>query len=149
MTIAQAEGFKYFAGYIAKKSRDKTLAKIKSEIIDNEEFVSSNWIDAQNMGRLQYPTKQLVADMKEMEKMFQEFHSSSEDGLLRIDNVNKDLASKIKAKFPQYDIKDLNRIVLSRALRRMKILQVEHFKVKESLRSKRKKIELGYSNAPC
>ena len=149
LTIAQAEGFKYFAGYIAKKSRDKTLAKIKSEIIDNEEFVSSNWIDAQNMGRLQYPTKQLVADMKEMEKMFQEFHSSSEDGLLRIDNVNKDLASKIKAKFPQYDIKDLNRIVLSRALRRMKILQVEHFKVKESLRSKRKKIELGYSNAPC
>ena len=80
-----------------------------------------------------------------IEKMFQEFHASSEDGLLRIDNVNNKLAEKIHDKFPNYDIKDLKRFVLSRALRRLKLIQVEHFKVKESLRSKRKKIELGFS----
>ena len=64
MTLAQEEGFAYFAGYLGKKSKDTALAKIKSEITDKE-FVSSNWIDAQNMGKLQYPTKQLVEDMKE------------------------------------------------------------------------------------
>ena len=81
-----------------------------------------------------------------MEKMFQAFHANSKHGLSDCDNVIKDLAAQIHSKFPKYDLKDIKRFVLARSTRRMRVIQVEYFKLKESLRSKRKKIELGFSN---
>ena len=108
---------------------------------------ASKWIDAKNFGGLCYPKKSLVSDVKIMDGIFRWFHMTSEDGLLRCNNVTKKLIVKIQKKFPpsKYPRSMIKKFAVSRTIFRMRAMQkILASKNAESLRALTKKNDSRY-----
>lgn len=142
--ITKEEGYNYYGGYLCYKSNDRSLIKRSRQVEGrDEEFVASQWISLQNYGGLCIPSITFVEDLKEMNTIFEDFHGSSADGLLRTKNIISDLTKILESKF-SYDRKLLRRFVMSRTMFRLRHLQRQLCKA-ESKRSKMKKIQFAYS----
>ena len=140
-SLPETEGFNYFSGYLGKSTEGLTMPD--NNLVQDEHFVASEWIDSRNIGGMNYPRKSLVEDVKQMNEIFEKFHEDSFDGLKRDLNVTKDLTDILAKKYPQYDKSLLQRFSLSRSIFRMRYLLKQS--TKESLRSKQKKVQMLYS----
>ena len=92
-----------------------------------------------------------VNDVKIWDNLFEEYHKSSIDGLLRTPNVVGDLVDIIAEQFKDsdYDRKLIRKFALSRTCFRMRAIGRKMAADKaESLRARRKVIELAYSAKP-
>merc|ERR1711953_997457 len=95
------------------------LAQVDNNIVKDERFVASQWLNARNYGGLSYPREQLVEDVKKMDTIFIQFHEESDDGLKRTPNVTNELTDILVPLFPKYNRKMLKRFALSRTIIRM------------------------------
>jgi hypothetical protein len=119
-----------------------------TEKIHQDGFVASEWLDKISCGGLSYPSVALSNDIKVMDGIFQELHWNSEDGLSRDKGIIAKLTSKLVHEFPQYPEKMLKKFAKARTIFRMRSIQQEVFRVqlklRETARSKKKKIEYMY-----
>ena len=137
--IPEEEGFKYFAGFLGRKSDGLTVPD--NNLVQDENFVSSQWIDSRNFGGMNYPRKTLLEDVKKMDKIFEQFHESSKDGLKRDKNITNDLVDILEKEFPNYEKKILKKFALSRSIFRMRYM-IKLMSGKETLRGKKKKVDM-------
>jgi len=54
--------------------------------------------------------EKLVKDLQKMEKEFLLFHKESDDGLLRTKGITKNLVTRLRSLFPEYDEKLIKKI---------------------------------------
>ena len=146
MPLPEKEGYAYFGGVLARKCLKQKLSIVDNNLLKNENFIQSQWLDARNVGGLNYPRKSLIADLEKMELMFREYHSEYPDGLSREVNVTKNFAAKLHEKFSQYDLSFLRTFSRARTIFRMRHMINETFLV-ESQRAKEHKVSRLYSKA--
>ena len=91
--------------------------------------------------------EKLVDDCKFMEKEFRDYHSSSDNGLLRNKNVTCGLVQKLSdlPRLSEYDPKMIKRFVVSRTLKRMKYIHTSTIQHAKSARAKKKVIDHVHS----
>lgn len=147
---SEKEGFVYISGYLAKKSndqhKDKRHGKKKRDFDpgDLEVFQESEWLGYRDFGGLTYPKKTVVRDVGQMNLEFLDFHKDSIDGLSRERGIITGLIDRLQAKFAEYDRQFLKRFSWSRTTIRIKHLQRRLIGLRETERSKRKRMEHSY-----
>ena len=141
--LAIEEGFKYVCGFLLKKAGWEEKMMKNNDIVQDDQFVESAWIDSLNTGGLSYPAKSVVDDVKKMDALFVRYHKESADGLKRGPNVTKDFADFLETHF-LYPRKFLDQFSFSRTMFRLRQMKLDLQGTKESARSKKKCIDFGY-----
>ncbi len=141
--LAIEEGFKYVCGFLLKKAGWEEKMIKNNDIVQDDQFVESAWIDSLNTGGLSYPAKSVVEDVKKMDALFVRYHKESADGLKRGPNVTKDFANFLETHF-RYPRKFLDEFSFSRTMFRLRQMKLDLLGTKESARSKKKCIDFGY-----
>ena len=96
-----------------------------------------------------YPSKDFLEEVKQYDILFEEFHKSAPDGILRIFGVVEKFAAVLEKNFPNSDKDVIRKFAKSRTIARVNAIARKLANDRlESLRAKRKKIEFAHSCKP-
>ena len=96
-----------------------------------------------------YPSKDFLEEVKQYDILFEEFHKTAPDGILRIFGVVEKFAAVLEKNFPNSDKDVIRKFAKSRTIARVNAIARKLANDRlESLRAKRKKIEFAHSCKP-
>ena len=142
--IAVREGFNYVCGFLLKKSGWNEQLVKDNNMVKEDGFVESKWIDFLNTGGLSYPAKEVVEDVRKMDIEFERYHKQADNGLIKGHNITKTFARHLASIFVGYPFKFLERFSFARTMWRIRQMRLDLAGTKESARSKKKSIDFGY-----
>ena len=96
-----------------------------------------------------YPSKDFLEEVKRYDILFEDFHKTARDGILRIFGVVEKFAAVLEKNFPNSDKDVIRKFAKSRTIARVNAIARKLANDRlESLRAKRKKIEFAHSCKP-
>ena len=120
---------------------------------DLEEVFFEKWARDNKSKGMNITKEKLVKDLQKMEKEFLLFHKESDDGLLRTKGITKNLVTRLRSLFPEYDEKLIKKFILDRTFLKIRTIQ-KNIRIKhkeklvsaKSMRAKRKEMEFAQAH---
>ena len=143
-SVAMEEGINALGSYLGRDDPMGDLACAENSIVDEERsnFVNSKWLQLQGGSN---PSTSFRADLVKMDKLFNDHHKSSEDGLLRSVGVVQGFLDILMRHFDHIELKILKKFAMARTIFRLRnLLTALMNKTTESRRSKTKIVDYIY-----